>query len=108
MNRIHRNSRLIALPAYFLLTSAIVPERPYAIAGAVTNSASGKYIENVYIYITSGEEEALSNNKGAFTISTWQELPVTLVVEHPVYKKQKVRITNASQYQLIKLHPKHP
>ena len=76
------------------------------IVGAVKNSATDKYIENVYIYITSGEEEALSNNKGAFTISTWQDLPVTLVIEHPIYKQKKIRITDASQYQLIKLDPK--
>jgi hypothetical protein len=72
----------------------------------VKNSATDKTIENVYIYITSGEEEALSNNKGTFTISTWQDLPVTLVIEHPTYKQKKVRITDASQHQVIKLEPK--
>jgi hypothetical protein len=106
MNRTYRNSWLIALPAFILHTSEIYPARPSTIEGAVKNSTTGKYIENVYIYITSGEEEALSNHKGAFTISTWQDLPVTLVIEHPVYKKQKIRITDASQYQLIKLDPK--
>lgn len=106
MNRTPRNSWLIALPAFFIHTSEIFPAKPYNIEGAVKNSATGKSIENVYIYITSGEEEALSNNKGTFTISTWQELPVTLVIEHPVYKQKKIRITDASQYQLIKLDPK--
>lgn len=106
MNRIHRNSWLIALPAFILHTSEIYPDKPYTIEGAIKNSANGKSIENVYIYITSGEEEALSTNKGTFTISTWQELPVTLVIEHPVYKQKKIRITDASQYQLIKLDPK--
>jgi len=106
MNHTHRNSWLIALPAFILHTSEIFQAKPYTIEGAVKNSATGKSIENVYIYITSGEEEALSNSKGTFTISTWQELPVTLVIEHPVYKQQKIRITDASQYQLIKLYPK--
>jgi uncharacterized LabA/DUF88 family protein len=106
MNRTPRNSWLIALPAIILHTSEIYPDRPHTITGAVKNNATDKYIENVYIYITSGEEEALSNNKGAFTISTWQDLPVTLVIEHPIYKSKKIRITDASQYQLIKLEPK--
>jgi hypothetical protein len=106
MNRTHCNSWLIALPAFILHTSEIYPHRPYTIAGTVKNSATDKTIENVYIYITSGEEEALSNNKGTFTISTWQDLPVTLVIEHPTYKQKKVRITDASQHQLIKLDPK--
>lgn len=105
MNRIHSNSWLIALPAFILHTSEIYPDRPHTIEGAVKNSIDGKSIENVYIYITSGEEEALSDNKGTFTISTWQELPVTLVIEHPTYKQKKIRITDASQYQVIKLDP---
>jgi hypothetical protein len=105
MNRIHRNW-LIALPAFILHTSEIYREKPHTITGAVRNSATDKQIENVYIYITSGEEEALSNNKGVFTIATWQDLPVTLVIEHPVYKQKKIRITDASQFQLIKLDPK--
>jgi hypothetical protein len=106
MNRTPRNSWLIALPAFILHTSEIYPDRPHTIAGAVKNSTTDNFIENVYVYITSGEEEALSNSKGAFTISTWQDLPVTLVIEHPVYKQKKIRITDASQYQLIKLEPK--
>jgi hypothetical protein len=106
MNRTYRNSWLIALPAFILHTSEIYPDRPHTIAGTVKNSTTDKTIENVYIYITSGEEEALSNSKGTFTISTWQDLPVTLVIEHPIYKQKKVRITDASQYQLIKLDPK--
>jgi hypothetical protein len=106
MNRIHRNSWLIALPVIILHTSEIHPHLPHTITGAVRNSSTGKYIGNVYLYITSGEEEALSNNKGAFTISTWQNLPVTLVIEHPLYKQKKIRITDESQYQLVKLDPK--
>jgi hypothetical protein len=105
MNRTHR-SLLIALPAFILHTSEIYPHRPHTIAGTVKNSATDKTIENVYIYITSGEEEALSTNKGTFTISTWQDLPVTLVIEHPIYKQKKIRITDASQHQVIKLDPK--
>lgn len=105
MNRTHR-SLLIALPAFILHTSEIYPDRPHTIAGTVKNSTTDKTIENVYIYITSGEEEALSKSNGTFTISTWQDLPVTLVIEHPIYKQKKIRITDASQYQLIKLDPK--
>ena len=106
MNRTLRNSWLIALPVFILNTSGISPDRPHTITWALKNNSTGKYIENAYVYITSGEEEALSNNKGAFTVSTWQDLPVTLVIEHPVFQKKKIRITDASQYLLIKLDPK--
>jgi hypothetical protein len=106
MKSSYHKSWLIAIPALILNTSQIFPERPYRIEGSVTNKSTGKQLENVYIYIVSGEEEALTNQRGVFTISTWQELPVTLIIEHPTYKQKKVRITDASQYQVIKLEPK--
>lgn len=106
MNRLHRNSWLIAIPVFILNTSEIYPARPYKITGIIKNSTTDKSIENAYIYIVSGEEETLTNNKGAFTISTWQELPVNLIIEHPTYKTRKIRITDATEYQQIKLEPK--
>lgn len=108
MNRLHSNSRLLLLPVFISLTSAIYPARPYTIAGTIKNGTTDKNIQNAYIYIISGEEEALTNNKGAFTISTWQELPVTLIIERPTYKQKKIRITNVSEHQVIKLEPKQP
>jgi hypothetical protein len=106
MNRTWQNSWLIALPVLIFNTSEIFPARPYTIEGTIKNNSNGKFIENAYIYIVSGEEEALTNRKGIFTISTWQELPVTLIIEHPAFKQKKIRITDASQYQLIHLDPK--
>jgi hypothetical protein len=102
----NHKSWLIALPVLIFNTSEIFPGRPYTIEGAITNSTTGKNIENAYVYIVSGEEEALTNAKGVFTISTWQQLPVTLIVEHPTFKQKKIRVADASQYQLIKLDPK--
>lgn len=102
----YQKSWLIAIPALILNTSEIYPERPHTIEGLITNKITGKQLENVYIYIVSGEEEALTNQKGVFTIATWQDLPVTLIIEHPTYKQKRIRITDASQYQVIKLEPK--
>lgn len=106
MNRIYLNSWLVVLPVLIFNTSEIFPARPYTIEGTIKSNNNGKYIENAYIYIVSGEEEALTNRKGVFTISTWQELPVTLVIEHPSFKQKKIRITDASQYQVVHLEPK--
>lgn len=99
-------SWLIMLPALIFNTSAIYPGRPSTIQGTVTSS-TGKTIDKAYIYIISGEEEALTNKKGVFSISTWQDLPVTLIIEHPVFKKRKINITDASNHQFITLEPKH-
>jgi hypothetical protein len=106
MKPTHHNSWLIAIPALIFNTSEIYPGRPHNIQGTISNSNTGKTVENAYIYIISGEEEALTDKKGVFTISTWQELPVTLIIEHPVFRKKKIRIADASQHQFITLEPR--
>lgn len=106
MSSTHRNSWLIALPALIFNTTEIYPNRPHNIQGTISNRNTGKTVENAYIYIISGEEEALTDRKGVFTISTWQDLPVTLIIEHPVYKKKKIKIDDASQHLFITLEPK--
>jgi hypothetical protein len=102
----YRHSWLIALPALIFNTSEIYPGHPQTIQGTITNSSTGKTVDKVYIYIISGEEEALTDTKGIFSIATWQDLPVTLIIEHPVFKKKRLRISDASQHQFITLEPK--
>ncbi len=64
------------------------------VSGKVINAQTGKPVENVYLYITEGEEEAISNSRGTFRITTWRKLPVTLTIQHPGYEKQQIRITS--------------
>ncbi len=97
---------LVALPMLFLNTTAIPPEKPANIHGTVVQHASGKIIENAYLYIISGEEEALTNKDGQFDIATWQPLPVTLVIEHQGYRQKKILIKNLREKQLVTLDPK--
>jgi hypothetical protein len=107
MRAVHRKSWLLAIPVIaFLNTAALTHTKQQTIQGAVINSITGKQIENAYLSIVPGEEEALTNSKGVFSIATWQQLPITLVVEHSSYKKKKISIKDASQYQQIKLEPK--
>lgn len=96
---------LIAVPALIFSTTEIYPGKPAEISGHLVNE-TGQRIENAYVYIVSGEEESLSDKNGKFSITTWQQLPVTLVIEHPQYKKKTVRTSDASQKQVIKLEPK--
>lgn len=97
---------LIAVPALIFSTSEIYPGKPAEISGQIIHNETGQRIENAYIYIVSGEEEGLSDKNGRFTITTWQQLPVTIVIEHPNFRKKKVRTTDASEKQVIKLEPK--
>jgi len=86
--------------------SEIYPSKPVKIEGNIIHSLNGKQVENAYVYIVSGEEEALSGKDGVFTISTWQQFPVTLVIEHPKYRSQKISIKDANKRMIIKLDPK--
>lgn len=99
-------SWLIAVPALIFNTSEIYPGRPSTIKGSIVHSTTGKSIENAYVYIISGEEESLSDKDGSFTISTWQELPVTLVIEHPSFKQKKISTKDTVKKQVITLEPK--
>jgi hypothetical protein len=99
-------SWLIALPALIMDPSAIFPSKPVKIEGNVIHSLNGRQVENAYIYIVSGEEEALTGKDGIFTISTWQQLPVTLVIEHPKYRSKQISIKDPSKRTVIKLDPK--
>lgn len=106
MSTTYRNSWLLVLPALIFNTTEIYPASPNTIQGTITNSSTGKTVEKAYVYIISGEEEALTDRKGVFSIATWQELPLTVIVEHPAYKKKKLVIKDASEHQFIRLDPK--
>lgn len=99
-------SWLIAVPALIFNTSEIYPGQPAIFQGSVVHGVTGKGVENAYVYIVSGEEESLSGKDGNFSISTWQELPVTLVIEHPQFKTKKIVTKDTSKKQVIKLDPK--
>lgn len=99
-------SWLIAVPALIMSPSEIFPSKPVKIEGHIVHSLNGKQIENAYVYIISGEEEALSGKNGVFSISTWQQLPVTLVIEHPNYRSQRINIKDPAVKNIIKLDPK--
>ncbi|WP_315817415.1 hypothetical protein [Paraflavitalea speifideaquila] len=99
-------SWFIAVPALIMNPSDIFPSKPVKIEGNIIHSLNGRQVENAYVYIVSGEEEALSGKDGVFVISTWQQLPVTLVIEHPKYRSQKVSIKDPSKKTTIKLDPK--
>lgn len=97
---------LIAVPALIMNPSDVFPSKPVKIEGSIIHSLNGRQVENAYIYIISGEEEALSGKDGVFSISTWQQLPVTLVVEHPKYRSRKISVQDPAKRAIIKLDPK--
>jgi hypothetical protein len=86
-------------------SAEIVNFLPATLKGRVVDGRSGKPVQAVHVYITKGEEEIFSNSKGEFLLKTWQQLPVTVTVEHKNYKQQTVRISNETDQLTISLLP---
>ncbi len=76
------------------------------IEGTVVTGKTNTPVPQVHVYVLDGEEEALTNSKGEFKITTWQSLPVTVTAEHAQYETQRIRVSNAGQRQQIVLKKK--
>ncbi|RYG40626.1 MAG: carboxypeptidase-like regulatory domain-containing protein [Chitinophagaceae bacterium] len=76
------------------------------ISGTVVDAATNKPLINTHVYIIHGEEEDITDEKGAFSIRATGAFPLTLNAEHSGYLKSKLRITAGGQQSLVKLSPK--
>jgi hypothetical protein len=103
------NSLLIAVPVFVLDSAAMKPAPSVAsvtVEGVVVNHSNSQPVSNIYLYIVKGEEEALTDDKGRFSITTWQSLPVTLTVDHIKYKRTTLVVKEPGKKQLIRLEVK--
>lgn len=104
-----RTKKLVLTTVTLLLmifsSAEIVNFLPATLKGRVVDSRSGKPVRAVHVYITKGEEEIFSNSKGEFVLKTWQQLPVTINVEHKDYKQQTIRVTGETDPLIISLTP---
>ncbi|MGC4100359.1 carboxypeptidase-like regulatory domain-containing protein [Ferruginibacter sp.] len=71
--------------------------------GVIQDAATGLPVSNVYIYSVKGEEEAVTDKKGAFKIISWQSLPVSLTLSHKEYEEKKLQVSDAAKTILVKL-----
>lgn len=79
---------------------------PVEVKGVVTNAETGKPISGIYLFVTEGEEEALTDAKGEFKIRTWKPLPFVLTSQNPDYQNVKLKVTQASGVITVKLKKK--
>lgn len=105
MRSILRNASWVLLPAVILVHGERSLQKPAIISGTVLQK-NLKPVEKCYLYIISGEEEAISDKDGKFTISTWQPFPVTIKAEHIQYKKQNIKMDKPARDIIVKLEPK--
>jgi len=92
MTSILKSTFCILFPAMIIGNSQHYSGTVATIAGTVLHQKDQKPLENIYLYIIPGEEEAVTDKKGEFLITTWQSFPVTIVVEHHQYKKKQLKI----------------
>lgn len=90
----------------FIFPSTRQTSFPEVVKGKVIDVSNQAPVEKAYVYIVSGEEEALSLKDGSFEIITWQAFPITVEIKHDQYKAAKIVYKNASESRLIKLQSK--
>lgn len=90
------------------LTGIGQPQKaPAVIEGRVITETNGQPVANAHVYIIDGEEEALTNSNGEFSIESWQKAPITLTVDtYRHYRKTSIVVANPSKKQLIRLKTK--
>ena len=79
---------------------------PNVIEGTVLSDNTGKPVSNAHVYVVSGEEEAMTNNRGEFRIESWQKLPLILTVDHSEYEKMRLSISNPAGKHVVRIKPK--
>jgi hypothetical protein len=79
---------------------------PVEIRGVVTNAETGKPIQGMYLFVTEGEEEALTNAKGEFKIKTWRALPLVLTSQNQDYHTVKLKVSQPEAVVNVKLKKK--
>lgn len=99
---------LFLLTIVSLLQVSSTPEHslPDLVKGKLIDSLTGLPVEKAYIYIISGEEEALSSKDGSFEIMTWQPFPLAIQVTHDHYRSVKIVFKKGEDRPLIKLQAK--
>lgn len=98
----------LSIPLIIMIMSITDSYRfvPYTIKGNVVSASDQRPLERVYVSAVAGEEEALTDKNGNFELSTWQQLPVTIQVQHVDFVTEKVVLTDVSQKQVFRLKKK--
>jgi hypothetical protein len=107
MLRLKKELLFLPLSVMFLSYTDMKHFELMVIEGKVITRHSSLPVKGAHVYITSGEEEDLTNNEGKYRITTWQSLPVTLTVEHKNYETVKLKISGNLKNQVIELKEKH-
>jgi hypothetical protein len=86
--------KLIFIAVTVLLFSyKSVPDNvPYTVEGIVKDGTSGELLKNVHVFTIKGEEEAITDSKGAFRFQSWHQ-SVVLAAEVKNYQRKEIRLS---------------
>lgn len=94
---------LIGAGLNFSPSPKIVVPHSLVLNGVVIDSQTLTPVNNAHTYVVLGEEEMFTSVSGAYSFTTWQQLPIELTILHSDYKPIHLKITDASKREIIKL-----
>jgi CarboxypepD_reg-like domain len=94
---------LLYLQKMLLRYSEISGFLPQVIKGEVYDKKNKQPLANAQVYILKGAEETITNNCGAFAITTWQHFPLVLTIKTEGYPESKTELRNAPENPIILL-----
>ncbi|MEO6134576.1 MAG: TonB-dependent receptor [Ginsengibacter sp.] len=101
-----RNSfKCFAIGLFASLYSMASIAQSNSIKGKVLNSGTGEPVPAVSITVKGSGEGTFSDDKGNFTLTTNQPLPVTLIVSSIGFELQEIPVSNAAQLVSVSLSP---
>lgn len=89
-------SKYLLINLAFLLSSFQISQ-PTVIEGRVFWENTNTPAVNVYVYITEGVEEALTDKGGNFSIRTWKKLPADVIVKYKDQKTVRTSVNDAGK-----------
>ena len=98
--------RILTNSKYILMSVAIyfgylVSHQPTVIQGKLIWENSTTPAANVFVYITDGVEEDLTDKDGNFSIRTWKKLPTELVIKYKDHQPFRVSINDGNKKHTI-------
>lgn len=89
----------------YLSYNQIKEMTPNIIQGQIVAQHTNEPLENVHVNILYNSESVLSSNNGVFVLRLWQTFPITLVVEHKLFKSRVIKIQSPQKNCIISLQP---
>ena len=82
-------------------TNLLSQPQPISVRGRVVDSA-GNALPGIHVFAVQGEEETFTNQEGHFILKCWQKAPFFLIVQQDASRKQRFKVNQPRQQQLLR------